>query len=132
MKNSAKSPTSDNLAMKLTMPPLLWAASIDGKKKKDSPFEQSISKIVSECFKILKVKGDDYTDNKDRLSNFKGFPGVDPKVVLSIYMHKHYIAVQNYCLRGKLESEPIRGRICDMINYLLLLNFMVETQDDRI
>ncbi len=98
---------------------------------KKSDFSTSIEQLFSECKDILKVKGNDYTDNKDRLSNFRGFPGLDQKVALAVYMHKHYIAVQNYCLRGKLESEPIRGRICDMINYLLLLNYMVETTNEK-
>lgn len=93
---------------------------------------QEFDKVVNDQFDasrdIMKSKGSDYTDNLDRLSNFKivgELVGVDPRVVWAVYSAKHFIAIANYCGRGKTESEPIDGRISDLINYLLLLKGLV-------
>ena len=44
-----------------------------------------------------------------------------------IYLLKHMDSIRNYILTGKESSEePIRGRIQDARNYLLLLGGIIE------
>ena len=45
--------------------------------------------------------------------------------VLSVYLNKHMSSLRNYFKDGKEYSEPIEGRVSDMINYLLLLVAML-------
>ena len=65
--------------------------------------------------------------------NFK-FSGQDVDVdalkVCWIFMNKHYAAITNYIKsNGQSESEPIRERIKDNINYLVLLLALIEEQE---
>lgn len=81
--------------------------------------------LLDECLKLLEAKGKDYQNEDDRFANFR-IPGLTTRQTWMVYAHKHYCAIQAFCTKGKVESEPIRERIKDMINYLLLLNFMIE------
>lgn len=86
--------------------------------------------MLERCFKILKVKGDDYTVGNasvDRLHNFRtvaSFTGLKMGAVWSVYFYKHVSAIFAF-VRGGTESEPIEERIADAINYLLLFAKMV-------
>lgn len=70
--------------------------------------------------KILKAKGDDYTNqNADRLFNFKFIAqllNISPRVVWGVYFLKHVLAVMNH-VKNNHESEPIEGRLDDVANY---------------
>ena len=46
--------------------------------------------------------------------------------VLSVYLHKHISSLRNFFKDGKEHSEPIEGRVSDIINYLLLMLAMRE------
>jgi len=86
--------------------------------------------MIASCIKILEVKGEDYTiGTKDRLHNFKTvaeFTGVTPEESLGIYLYKHMSSIFAYIKSGgKSQSEPIEGRIADVINYMLLFHKMV-------
>jgi hypothetical protein len=85
--------------------------------------------MLERCFKILKVKGDDYTmgNKADRLHNFRtvaSFTGLDMGAVWAVYFYKHVSAIFAF-IKGVGESEPIEERIADAINYLLLLSRLV-------
>lgn len=84
--------------------------------------------ILWKCIDILKVKGDDYTiGTGDRLHNFKTvaeFTSLTPEKTLGVYFYKHVSAIFAFIKGGK-ESEPIEGRIADIINYMLLFYKMV-------
>lgn len=84
---------------------------------------------LRQCRDILGIKGTDYTiGSTDRLHNFRTvgeFTGLDPKATLGVYFYKHVAAIFAFIKDGQRESEPIEGRICDAINYLLLLSKMI-------
>jgi hypothetical protein len=90
----------------------------------------------SKCEEIARAKGADYTvGSQDALANFKGV-GLDmdipPQVACWIFMNKHYKAITNYVKsRGKSQSEPIDGRIDDLINYLVLLKGLIKEEEHR-
>ena len=70
---------------------------------------------------ILKVKGHDYSGEVDRVANFKrvgGNLGITPATALAVYMHKHWDSIMTFVREGKVQSEPIVGRLDDMHNYL--------------
>jgi hypothetical protein len=86
-----------------------------------------------ECLSLAKRKGLDYTKGSpDALANFKegGHAlSVDPKVVCWVFMNKHYQAITNFVrTNGQSQSEPIDGRIDDMINYLVLMKGIIHEQ----
>lgn len=77
--------------------------------------------LIAEAWTIQTTKGVDYAGREDKLANFKkraAASGISPLQVLSIYMGKHLDSIESFIREGKLESEPIRGRIIDAINYL--------------
>lgn len=86
-----------------------------------------------ECIQIQATKGHDYTSGSDdRLLNFRTAAeaaGVSIEQAWYVYFFKHLSAVQTYVKHGQVESEPIRGRIVDCINYLLLLWLIVREKD---
>ena len=57
--------------------------------------------------------------------NIAKLVNLDPLQVLSVYYQKHNSSINNYFKDGKEYSEPIEGRIKDMINYLLLMVAML-------
>lgn len=97
--------------------------------------EPGFDELLTKCFDILKVKGGDYTiGSKDRLHNFRTvaeFTGLSMYQVLSVYFYKHVAAVFAFLKSGgQSESEPIEGRMADVINYMLLMNLMVREKRD--
>lgn len=81
---------------------------------------------------VMKPKGVDYqTGDGDRLGNFKAVGlrlGLTPLEVWAVYFSKHLDAVFSYIRNGKVESEPITGRLDDCVNYLELLEGLIEDQ----
>ena len=79
---------------------------------------------------LLELKGADYTGgNADRLHNFKDnakILDIDPETVWAVYFMKHIAAIMTYVKDGKVQSENITGRIDDAINYLYLLEGLIE------
>lgn len=89
-------------------------------------FKAVIEETYTACNKLIKEKGEDYTKGSlDILSYFKEASiesGIPPKKVLYVLMRKHWAAIGNYIKTdGKSQSEPIDGRIQDLINYLIFL-----------
>lgn len=69
-------------------------------------------------------KGKDYAGDEDALSNFKAAAerlGVTPFQIWAVYADKHWSAIMSFCKEGQLESEPIEGRIDDVMVYCTLL-----------
>ncbi len=78
---------------------------------------------------ILKVKGHDYSGEVDRVANFKRVGenlGITSATALAVYMHKHWDSIMTFVREGKVQSEPIVGRLDDMHNYLYLLEGLIE------
>jgi hypothetical protein len=107
--------------------------------------DEDFRSVVAECDRLLTVKGHDYTqgaaswtasNDHARLKNFYRHAerlGLPARKVLAVYLAKHLDAIETFLAHGRVESEPIEGRICDAINYLLLLAKMVrvEQRDDE-
>lgn len=97
-------------------------------------FNFVIESTLAECRNLMVRKGVEYSGPVDRLGNFKRgaeLTGVSPYQVCFIYLSKHYDAVANYvreCARlgaPPTLSEPIEGRLDDLINYCLLLKALI-------
>ena len=93
-------------------------------------FNMILESTYNTLIKLTKTKGDEYKEqNIDQLYNFKkqgSDVGVDPRVVLRIFMDKHYSSITSYIKsvqNGKPNplSESLNSRIDDMILYLILL-----------
>jgi len=91
--------------------------------------EEHVEKIVE----IDNTKGVEYSGNEDVLSDFKEVAaavGVTPEQALLTYMTKHWRAINSYAQTGAVRSEPIQGRIHDLILYGLLFIAMVEEKGE--
>jgi hypothetical protein len=97
--------------------------------------DEDFDELLDRCLRVLKVKGDDYTMGLDRLYNFDKAAaelGTSPMQVLAVYLHKHLCAVMNYVKTGgQAESEPIRERIVDCVNYFFLLHKLVKREQQK-
>lgn len=91
-------------------------------------FEELCQQIQRDTTDILILKGREYAGSADRLANFKRnaeLSGVDPLTVLHVYMAKHWDSFSTYVrdMQAKQPrelSEPIEGRLHDLINYAVL------------
>lgn len=85
-----------------------------------------------ECMEILRRKNADYSQSEqknDRIAAFKRIArdtGINTRQAWAVFAQKHWGAVMRYVKDGFVESEPIEGRINDMINYLVLLGAIVD------
>lgn len=99
-------------------------------------YNKLIDELIDEARQVSRDKGQDYTvGSQDALANFKTVAernGLDPMKVLGIYMMKHQDAIANYIRTGgQSESEPIKMRIIDNINYLCLLWGLVKEEEEK-
>lgn len=93
---------------------------------KHNHLEELATELLVEAKNIRFGKGRDYTRNSDDvLDNFKRTAkriGLTPQKALLVYMSKHTDAIETYIkTNGQSESEPIKYRIIDHINYLIFL-----------
>lgn len=73
---------------------------------------------------INRTKGHDYAGADDALSNFKRHAvelGMTPEQIWAVYASKHWDSVLTYVREGDVKSEPIDGRLHDLILYAFLL-----------
>lgn len=100
---------------------------VDMKITGDVEFDELLRQVTE----ILKTKGADYTlGTGDRLHNFRTvaeFCGMTMQEVWGVYFYKHMSAIFSFIKNGgKVESEPIDGRILDAVTYLLLFYKIVK------
>jgi len=88
-----------------------------------------------ECLETLLKKGKDYSSSEDCLSNFKRNAerlGLTKYQVWLVYFMKHVDSICNAVKSNpdnpQVESEPLEGRITDIINYALILEALI-TED---
>lgn len=101
-------------------------------------FKKLFNDFVSREEQILNWKTGEYTDNVDKLMNFRqiaDFLGVSMSDVVLIYLMKHMqsiaLAVQskNYVWDWEKEGgEGLKQRVADARNYLLLLSACLEEE----
>lgn len=99
-------------------------------KERNDFIKNEFDKII----KLSETKGVEYANSDiDANNNFKEIAdklGIDKKTVLWIYATKHFQAITSYIKNGETLSEPIDGRIHDLILYLFILLSM--DSDERI
>ena len=100
-------------------------------------YEQFRDHFLHLTLKLSDEKRIEYTEghqNSNVLWNFESIAdkvNLTPLQVLSVYYQKHNSSINNYFKDGKEYSEPIEGRIQDMINYLLLMVAMIRKYKKR-
>ena len=98
--------------------------------------------IIETCNAVSKLnetKGYEYSGDEDALENFRrnGFNvNLEPEVIWSVYAAKHWDAIMQWVqdiLRNnnRVYSEPITGRIDDLITYLILLKALYQARMER-
>lgn len=98
-------------------------------------FSKLIADTFQESINILNTKGAEYRNGSSNvLANFERgaeLAGVHPLQIALIYLSKHYDALSSYIKAvsagrtPKKLSEPIEGRIHDLINYLLFIKAII-------
>jgi len=90
-----------------------------------------------ECLPLLDTKGHDYTQgSNDANSNFKTGAkrlhkrGIDEIDVWAIYFGKHMDAIETWLNDRAVKSEPIKSRIADAVNYLLILHTLIVEREN--
>lgn len=97
-------------------------------------FEQLHDATWATCRHLLIVKGAEYAGTEDRLSNFKRgskLTGATPLQVAFIYASKHYDSISTFIRNQASDSqailsEPIEGRLDDLINYCILMKAIIQ------
>lgn len=97
-------------------------------------FQKVFESAVKSMAELLDIKGGEYAGSLDRLANFKrgaALTGATPLQVAFIYASKHYDAIATYVRNDAngvvyQQSEPIDGRLHDLMNYCLLMLAIVE------
>jgi hypothetical protein len=95
-----------------------------------SEFDSSRESLAAERLAIVMAKRPEYTEGHiDVLNNFKVVArevGLTPIQVWYVYFRKHVASISQFAKNPTMsQSEPIKGRICDAMNYLELLNALV-------
>lgn len=96
-------------------------------------FMDAVQKNIDELKRILESKGTAYSGDEDFFRNFKQIASetnTTPEKVWYVYFSKHLDALRTYLKGDYRDSEPISGRINDLINYLLLLNAHLTEQEE--
>lgn len=84
---------------------------------------------------ILAAKGREYSGENDTNRNFKVLAerlggSIDKYVVWNVYFQKHLFSLDSWMQRREALTEPIEGRIYDLINYLFIfLTLLVEDRE---
>ena len=95
-------------------------------------FEAIVRETLTTVLKLGKVKGSEYSGDDDRLLNFRRNGRklrVPAELVLMVYAGKHWDSLVQYAAdiaegKQRERSEPIEGRIDDLILYMLLYKCM--------
>lgn len=96
----------------------------------DALLDRAVAKIKS----LAASKGAEYSGDEDRLDNFRRGAaryGLPMEVIWGVYASKHWDSLQTYIKdlnvgRTRPYSEPIDGRVDDLLVYLLLFKAMLE------
>src|SRR5574337_1069374 len=98
---------------------------------------EEYNRIVDETWnkvhQLSHLKGGEYAGDKDRLANFRRNAetlGIAMETVWAVYAAKHWDAIMQFVKdvashTDRVRSEPIEGRIDDLIVYLLLFKAII-------
>ena len=101
-------------------------------------FTTLVERTVRDTSALLISKGQEYAGSDDRLANFKrgaALTGTTPLQCCFIYMSKHYDALSTFIRKDaagfdQYLSEPIEGRIDDLINYCFLMKGIIQESQE--
>jgi hypothetical protein len=116
---------SDLIALMLVLTDMVDA---NGSLFEEYPESGAAEQMLALCLDITLKKNPDYAGREDFALNFVETGrrmGIRAAQVWLAYADKHWCSVTNFVIHGKLESEPVVGRIADVINYCGLLSGMV-------
>lgn len=94
--------------------------------------DEVFAKRFVDCIDMIKSKNADYTQGtakKDRIAAFRRISSdidIPMEKIWAIFCNKHWGAVMRFIKDGEVESEPIDGRINDIINYMVLLGAILD------
>lgn len=98
---------------------------------KGEEFRERAREAFDAIMQLHEVKGRDYSGEDECFSNFRRHAaelGLEPQQIWAVYASKHWDAVMTYVREGQNDhykpSEPIAGRIDDLILYLFMLREM--------
>ena len=99
-------------------------------------FNALVESTMRDTLQLLVVKGGEYAGSEDRLANFKrgaALTGATPLQVAFIYASKHYDAITTFVRDNaagthRERSEPIAGRLDDLINYCILMKAIIQEE----
>ena len=96
----------------------------------DERFNSIVTEITDRCKKALIKKKNEYNFDADRLSAFKNSANYlkkTPEEILMCYRAKHEMSVVDLVNSKKeISRELMLEKICDNINYLILLAGLLE------
>ena len=96
-------------------------------------FQMLMEKEFHRLVETNNTKGHDYAGDDDALDNFKRMGrrfGLTKFQAWGIYAGKHWDAIETFIREGAVQSEPIEGRIHDLILYGFLLLGLI-TEDEK-
>lgn len=96
-------------------------------------FETQTEETFQRLRDLNATKGKEYSGDDDVLSDFKDIAiavGITPEQALITYATKHWRAINSYVQHGAVLSEPIAGRIDDLILYMHLLHGLIQDKSD--
>lgn len=95
----------------------------------NAEFAEFVREELARIQKLIDDKNADYAGLAD--SAFANFHeeaealGITVETVWHVWVYKHWTAVTSFCKRGSVRSEPIDGRLDDVIGYCLLLKGII-------
>jgi hypothetical protein len=96
---------------------------------------RTMGEFFDGCLNLQNTKGKDYTGDGDAYKDLEEEAcavGVRPEQVLWIAMNKHYKAVRRFCSTGEVKSEPIEGRLMDLVNYAFLIYAYQKAKKEKV
>ena len=88
--------------------------------------------ILHKARKIFTSKNKDYATSADALAGFRNTAekaGITPLQTWSVFSSKHIAAIDAYVSGHSEESEPIEGRIADVINFMCFLYAIIKDKE---
>lgn len=96
--------------------------------------DEFFARVFADCIDLIKKKNSDYTQGeskRDRVAHFREAAKelkLPMMKIWQVFVRKHWAAVNKFANGGNLESEPISGRIHDIINYMVLFAAIIEDE----
>ena len=104
-------------------------------------FIEETKKFFEECLNVMNTKGQEYSGSEDKFANFKRLAkkyDVPAEEICGIFMTKHLDSINSFIRQRRAGksvweievglSEPISGRIKDAVNYLFILNGIIDEE----